>query len=282
MKKLRIAVCTLVFVAAWPVLTNAAETKCGDPYEKQNLFTSAVKGDQAALATLQKKSTAGDFCAKYSLGVAYTIGKKTEGKKLMDEAFAESQAEAEKGDADAQAFLGTYYFYQGAEKDKAKAIELLRKAADQGNKEAMFELARLYDGLGQFYYPTGWTYKDPVVAADWYMKSAKKGYQPAYKFLADMYAEGEGVPQNWRNAYFWGCLATECFAAEPPPWEAALCLGCAPSRISSDPLAAKKYLGKSDIEILKKQAGEWKPGTSLPIEEPGFFQKIRCRLQTPC
>lgn len=282
MKNLRIALCAFVFVAAWPILTNAAETKCGDPYEEQNLFTSAAKGDQGALVTLQEKSSAGDFCAKYSLGVAYTIGKKTEGKKLMDEAFAESQAAAEKGDADAQAFLGTYYFYQGTEKDKAKAIELLRKAADQENKQAMFELARLYDGLGQFYYPTGWTDKDPVVAADWYMKSAEKGYQPAYKFLADMYAKGEGVPQNWRNAYFWGCLATECFAAEPPPWEAALCLGCAPSRIYSDPLAAQKHLSKSDIETVKKQAREWKPGTPPPVEKAGFFQKIWCTFQTNC
>lgn len=272
-----------VFIAAMPVTANAAESKCVNPDENLNLFTSAAKGDQAALDTLHKKSVTGDFCAKSYLGAAYTAGKnKVEGEKLENEAFAEYQTAAENGDANALEFLGTYYFYQGTEKDKPKAIKLLRKAADQENKEAMFELARLYDGLGQFYYPTGWTDKNPVVAADWYMKSAKKGYQPAYKFLADMYAEGEGVPQNWRNAYFWGCLATECFAAEPPPWEAALCLGCAPSRISSDPLAAQKHLGESDIETLKKLAGEWKPGTSLPIEETGFFQKIRCRLQTPC
>lgn len=273
----------LTFVGAGLVLTNAAESKCVNPDENVNLFTSAVKGDQVALATLEKKSAAGDFCAKDYLGGVYARGKKkAEGERLEKEAFAEYQAAAENGDPEAQAFIGSHILYQGEYKDKARATELLRKAANQGHKEAMFNVGRLYDGIGSFYFGPEWEDNDLATAADWYMKSAKKGYQPAYKFLADMYAEGEGVPQNWRNAYFWGCLATECFAAEPPPWEAALCLGCAPSRISSDPLAAQKHLGKSDIETLKKQAGEWKPGTSLPIEEPGFFQKIRCRLQTPC
>lgn len=255
----------LTFVGAGLVLTNAAESKCVNPDENVNLFTSAVKGDQVALATLEKKSAAGDFCAKDYLGGVYTKGeKKAEGERLEKEAFAEYRAAAERGDPQAQAFVGNYILYQGEYKDKAKATEFLRDAANQGNKEAMFNVGRLYDGIGRFYFGTKWKDNDLATAADWYMKSAKKGYQPSYAFLADMYAKGEGVPQNWHKAYFWGCLATECFAGEPPPWEAGFCMHCPPSRIYSDPLAAKEHLDSSEIETLKKQAGEWKPGKPQP------------------
>ena len=267
MKKFAVALCVLAFAGAWLFLTNTAESKCVNPDENRNLFTSAVKGDQVALATLEKKSAAGDFCAKDYLGGVYARGeKKAEGERLEKEAFAEYQAAAEKGDPEAQAFIGSYILYQGEYKDKAKATELIRKAANQGNKEAMFNVGRLYDGIGRFYFGPKWKDNDLATAADWYMTAAKKGYQPSYKFLADMYAEGEGVPQNWHNAYFWGCLSTECFAAEPPQWEAALCMGCVPSRIYSDPLEAKKHLDKSDIETIKKQASEWKPGMTPPME----------------
>ena len=255
----------LTFVGAGLVLTNAAESKCVNPDENVNLFTSAVKGDQVALTTLEKKSAAGDFCAKDYLGGVYTKGeKKAEGERLEKEAFAEYRAAAERGDPQAQAFVGNYILYQGEYKDKAKATEFLRDAANQGNKEAMFNVGRLYDGIGRFYFGTKWKDNDLATAADWYMKSAKKGYQPSYAFLADMYAKGEGVPQNWHKAYFWGCLATECFAGEPPPWEAGFCMHCPPSRIYSDPLAAKEHLDSSEIETLKKQAGEWKPGKPQP------------------
>lgn len=231
MKKLAVALCVLAFAGAWLFLTNTAESKCVNPDENRNLFTSAVKGDQVALTTLEKKSAAGAFCAKNYLGGVYARGeRKAEGERLEKEAFAEYEAAAENGDPEAQAFIGDYILYQGKFKDKAKATELLRKAANQGNKEAMFNVGRLYDGIGRHYFGPEWKDND---------------------------------------------LATECFAAEPPQWEAGFCLHCPPSRIYSDPLEAKKHLGNSDIETLKKQAGEWKPGTPLPIEEPGFFQQIR-------
>lgn len=54
-----------------------------------------------------------------------------------DSHFNEIRNHAENGDANAQYFLGRMYYYgDGAEQSDTKAIEWLKKSAEQGNTDA--------------------------------------------------------------------------------------------------------------------------------------------------
>ena len=91
--------------------------------------------------------------------------------------------------------------YQRAEgysrdKDDGKALELYRKAAEQGNANAQFKLMLLYyNGQG---HP-----RAPDKAAQWASRAAEQGHQEAQVFLGALYEDGEGVPQNYAYAVHW-------------------------------------------------------------------------------
>ena len=80
---------------------------------------------------------------------------------------------AEQGDAEAQYELGHCYHYgYGVTEDKAEAVKWWRKAAEQGNSEAQFCLGRCYDygeGVAQ----------DKAEAVKWYRKAAEQGHEKA-------------------------------------------------------------------------------------------------------
>ena len=89
---------------------------------------------------------------------------------------------------------------QGAEaynaEDYAKAVELFRKAADMGLKEAQNWLGSCYEnGEG--------VPKDLTKAAEWYRKSAEQGHATAQFNLGYAYQEGLGVPKDKAQAYKW-------------------------------------------------------------------------------
>ncbi len=100
--------------------------------------------------------------------------------------FKEREAEAVKGDAEAQYNLG--YMYEkgkGVPADKAKAAEFYRKAAEQGVDKAEYKLGVLYaSGAG--------VKKDSKEAITWLRKSADKGYTPAQYQLGKVYAGRSG------------------------------------------------------------------------------------------
>ena len=76
-------------------------------------------------------------------------------------------------DAKAQYNLGVCYETgRGVEQDIKKAVELFRKAADQGHAMAQYNLGHCYrTGEG--------VEKDIKKAAEWYRKAADQGYEPA-------------------------------------------------------------------------------------------------------
>jgi FOG: TPR repeat, SEL1 subfamily len=85
-------------------------------------------------------------------------------------------------------------------KDDAQALIWFRKAANQGEAVALFNLGLAYDkGDG--------VPKDSAQAAVWYRKAADKGNVFAQINLGSMYTRGEGVPKDYVLAYMWADLA---------------------------------------------------------------------------
>jgi len=84
-------------------------------------------------------------------------------------ALAQLVTLAEKGNPDAQLFLGVMYHQgNGVTKDILQAVNWYRKAGDQGEAAAQFNLAMMYingDGVP----------KDAVQAAAWDRRAAEQG-----------------------------------------------------------------------------------------------------------
>jgi TPR repeat protein len=110
---------------------------------------------------------------------------------------------AEEGNALAQFNLGLLYESgRGVFKDTAEAIKWFRKAADQGFDEAQYALGCCYNGDDGF--P-----KDPVEAVKWWGKAAAQGYADAQYCLGLSYFAGEGVDKNPVEAAKWWRKAAE-------------------------------------------------------------------------
>jgi TPR repeat protein len=123
--------------------------------------------------------------------------------------FAKLRANAEKGDAGAQARLGAMYLNgDGVAKDRAEAATWYRKAAEQGHAGAQFVLGSMYFFIGD-----GVT-KDSAEAAKWYRRAAEQGDAEAQALLGAMYLSGEGVSKNSTEAVKWYRKAAEQGDAE--------------------------------------------------------------------
>ncbi|MEW6560686.1 MAG: tetratricopeptide repeat protein, partial [Pseudomonadota bacterium] len=104
--------------------------------------------------------------------------------------MAQVQSQAKLGNAHAQDVLGNCYEggWGGLSQDLAQAASWFRKAADQGDADAQYNLGVMYaNGQG--------VPQDYAQAASWFRKAADQGYAAAQNNLGIMYANGQGVPQ---------------------------------------------------------------------------------------
>jgi len=86
--------------------------------------------------------------------------------------------------------------------DYSKAVELFRKAAEQGNADAQFNLGQMYDqGKG--------VKQDYAKAVELFRKAAKQGNADAQYNLGQMYDKGKGVKQDYAKAVAWYGKAAE-------------------------------------------------------------------------
>ena len=108
---------------------------------------------------------------------------------------------ANNGNADAQSMLGKMYLKgDNVAKNMEKAIEYLTKAAAQGQTNAAFELGLIYfDGNG--------VPKDSGKAADLFQKAAAQGSAASQGNIGWMLFNGEGVSKDKVLAYAWVNLA---------------------------------------------------------------------------
>lgn len=138
------------------------------------------------------------------------------------EAYRSWQDASDAGDARASRFLGVMYDTgEGVPQDHRQALEWYRKAADRGDKVAMFNVAVLYDA-GADGVP-----KDRREAARWYGLAAERRDGRAEYNLALMLAAGDGVPRDqaraqrlFADAARDGIVAASAHLRHPLPWVA--------------------------------------------------------------
>lgn len=120
------------------------------------------------------------------------------------------QAKADAGDAASQVAMGEHYARAAAADldkvqmagDYQQELAWYRKAADQNYIPGEMHLAVLYRDGGGKTIP-----RDIEQAAAWYRRAADQGDPTAQATLGVLYSFGQGVPQNYVEAYFWLDLA---------------------------------------------------------------------------
>lgn len=113
-----------------------------------------------------------------------------------------SKPKAEQGDAEAQAFVGSYYRLGcGVAHDYEQAVVWFRKAAEQGNADGQI-------GLGDSYAAGEGVAQDHIQALTWYRKAAAQGDAKAHCRIGNSYLKGKGVATDKVEAYaFYGLAA---------------------------------------------------------------------------
>ncbi len=115
--------------------------------------------------------------------------------------FEETKAKAEKGDPQAQYWVGFQYFMPGATQNLADAVKWFRKAAVQGHAEAQSQLGVcLTEGCG--------VAKGAGEGVRWFRRAAEQGNVGAQDDLGFCYSEGKGVPKDYVEAHKWFNLAS--------------------------------------------------------------------------
>jgi hypothetical protein len=131
-------------------------------------------------------------------------------------------AKANAGDAKSQIAVGEELAASAAAERNAvqagdeyrQAAGWYRKAALQGSVSGQMHLAGLYrDGGNGFH-------RDMAQAAEWYRKAAEQGDVTAQGILGVLYSFGQGVAQNYVEAYFWLDLAASVKGPEKEKYAA--------------------------------------------------------------
>ena len=224
-----------------PALANqyyAAAAAKGDSSAMVNLGSRLLSGDKKVRNEKQgkewiAKAIAADNAAGYLALGAYYEGVKEDPKA----AFAEYSKGAEAGQVGCMLRAASMLAKgEGTEKNEEKAMELLKKAAEEGNSEAHLELASMILGkekpdlaagyghllsaanaglalaqneLGIFYLSGKLGVADISAALSWFGRAAQANFAPAQNNLATLHERGAGVPQSYENALKLYALAAQ-------------------------------------------------------------------------
>ncbi len=134
----------------------------------------------------------------------------SQGQTLVDNYKKEAGPEeaAANGDAQAQYKLGQIY---EAQSDLTGAARWYHVAAKQGLADAQYRLAQIvmHDPSLGVDENMSLPKRDSVVAAKWYRKAADQGHVLAQFALGRCYLYGDGVRQDYTEAYKWFSLAAK-------------------------------------------------------------------------
>jgi uncharacterized protein len=141
--------------------------------------------------SLREKAEHGDAISQLALAMALRDGKGVE--KNDEEAMQWAHKAADKGNADAQDFVG-FAFLRGAvvERNTALAFAYFKEAADESAQAAF--------NLGQCYFGAQGTEQDCAKGIAWWEKAAAKGHGRAAAAAAMAYHAGEGIPRDEQKA----------------------------------------------------------------------------------
>jgi hypothetical protein len=151
---------------------------------------------EAAMYWYEKAATQGFVDAQYRLGSLYFDGKH-DIPKDYDKAYRWLQLAQDNGHADAKPKLdGLYKTEAGRVVNLHESPEVLQQVAGTGNKQARFLYSeKLLKGEG---YP-----QDKATAVAMLTEDAHEGFVKAQKRLGELYYYGDGVPQDYYEAYAW-------------------------------------------------------------------------------
>lgn len=173
----------------------------GDPQGEFSLGRAYLQGegvekDLAKAKLLFEKAADGGVA-----GAAYNLGVMAIQDKDFNAAAGWFSRAAGGGNTDADYALAELYRHgQGVAQNDAKAMDLMRKAADERNVDAQVEYAiALFNGEG--------TPKNEALAAKYFLAAAAEGNPVAQNRVARMLAAGRGVPKNMIEAMKWHVLA---------------------------------------------------------------------------
>lgn len=180
----------------WVAFTSFAVLIALGFWQYENIINIAESREY--LTEIKKRADNNDPLAMHSLGYVYYNGIKGI-KKDPQKAFEYYKKAADLGLAKSQGQIGVFY-EEGlvVEKDLDEAIRWYKKSSAQGNAISQLNLGRI-----------DYRAKRYEQAFEWFQKSAKNGQPKAQGLLADMYADGEGVPINEEEAFKWYLRAAE-------------------------------------------------------------------------
>ncbi len=153
--------------------------------------TGVIQDLRKAFEFYMKAAELGDVEGEFQVAVAYSYGNGVRKNKKREVLWLRKAAT--QGHPGASSVLASIF----ADKDDiAEAAKWYRKAAESGNGDAQYQLARLYEqGVG--------VPKSDREAFFWYLKAAEQDNVQAYVPVADRYREGRGVAQNGMEALRW-------------------------------------------------------------------------------
>ncbi len=136
----------------------------------------------------------------------------------------------------AQYFLASLYAAgdSGVTKDPVEARVWFERAAQGGDRKAMFN-------MGMFYFEGTGGPKDEAAAAKWFRKAADLGLIDGQYNLARLYEQGSGVARDPAEAYKWYLIAARSGDEEARAAAEALSPLLAPDQRDSATLAARAF-----------------------------------------
>ena len=128
------------------------------------------------------------FCTLYVLPVLAE-------DSLSPGALTQLQRDAERGDAEVQFRLGSFYEQQNRSRENQQlAFKWMLAAAGQGHAQAQVSVAQ--------YYKTGTvSERNLPEAVSWFARVSDQGYAAGYFGLGRMYYRGHGVDQDYPRAF---------------------------------------------------------------------------------
>ena len=156
-------------------------------------------------------------------------------------------ARANSGEVASQIAVGDCYTEgKVVPRDYKKAADWYMKAAEKGDVAAEMRLASLYRDGGKDF-P-----RDMAQASEWYRKAADQGDATAQGTLGTLYFMGQGVAQDYLEAYFWLDLAAG--ASGPKHAQYAANRQLVGTHITAD-----------ELESAKERIAAWKAAHARPV-----------------
>lgn len=155
-----------------------------------------VAPSSEAAKTLNSAAAAGDPVAQFQLGLSYLEqGRTDEGVSLIRKSANQNQPAAQ------YRLAKLYEIGEGVSQDSEMARQLTERAARNGNRIAMHDLA-LYYAEGR-----GGVEADLPTAANWFEKAAERGVVDSQFNLGVLFESGQGLPKNMSDAFVWYSIA---------------------------------------------------------------------------